>query len=118
MEASQLGHATSPKPPVSSLKPRVVWADDNADMRDYVQRLLSAHYDVEAVADGEAALAAVRRQPAALVLSDVMMPRLDGFGLLRELRSDERTRTMPIILLSARAGNEARIEGLEAEADD
>jgi PAS domain S-box-containing protein len=99
-------------------RPRIIWADDNADLRDYVGRLLAPLYDVEAVADGEAALAAVRRQPADLVLADAMMPRLDGFGLLRELRADPRTSSLPIILLSARAGEESRVEGLEAGADD
>ena len=97
---------------------RVLWADDNADMRDYVGRLLSARYDVEAVADGEAALRAARERPPDLVLADVMMPGLDGFGLLRELRADARTRELPIILLSARAGEESRVEGLAAGADD
>ncbi|HYV66443.1 MAG TPA: ATP-binding protein, partial [Myxococcales bacterium] len=99
-------------------RPRVLVADDNADMRQYIARLLAEHYRVEAVADGEAALAAAGREPADLVLSDVMMPRLDGFGLLRELRANPRTRGVPIILLSARAGEESRVEGLEAGADD
>lgn len=104
--------------PAIGSRPRIVWADDNADLRDYVQRLLGERYAVEAVADGEAALAAVRRSLPDLVLSDVMMPRLDGIGLLRALRADERTRTVPVILLSARAGEEARVEGLEMGADD
>lgn len=97
---------------------RLVVADDNADMRDYIHRLLAPHYDVEAVTDGEAALAVIARERPALVLSDVMMPRLDGFGLLKALRSDPDTRTIPIILLSARAGEEAKVEGFEAGADD
>jgi PAS domain S-box-containing protein len=99
-------------------RPRILWADDNADMRDYVRRLLGRQYDVEAVPDGEAALAAARARPPDLVLTDVMMPRLDGFGLLRALRADPRTRAIPVILLSARAGEESRVEGLEAGADD
>ena len=70
------------------LRPRILWADDNADMRNYVRRLLAQQYDVEAVPDGEAALAAARARPPDLVLSDVMMPRLDGFGLLAALRAD------------------------------
>jgi PAS domain S-box-containing protein len=97
---------------------RILLADDNADMRHYLQRLLSEHYDVEAVADGQAALEAVREQVPDLVLTDVMMPRLDGFGLLRELRADSQTRGIPILLLSARAGEEAAVEGLAAGADD
>ena len=99
-------------------RPRILWADDNADMRDYVRRLLEPRYDVEAVADGEAALAAARASPPDLVLSDLMLPRRDGFGLLGALRADPRTSTIPVILLSARAGEESRVEGLEAGADD
>ena len=99
-------------------RPRVLLADDNADMRDYVRRLLSERYAVEAVPDGEAALAAIRERMPDLVLTDVMMPGLDGFGLLRELRADPRTRSIPDIMLSARAGEESRVEGLEAGVVD
>ncbi|MBD2562920.1 response regulator [Nostoc linckia FACHB-391] len=97
---------------------RILLADDNADMRDYVKRLLSQHYEVESVSDGLAALNSARGRVPDLVLTDVMMPGLDGFGLLQELRADPQTRKIPIILLSARAGEEARVEGLEAGADD
>ncbi|MET0399039.1 MAG: ATP-binding protein [Longimicrobiaceae bacterium] len=97
---------------------RVLVADDNADMRDYLSRLLGRQWSVEVVADGAAALEAVRQRVPDLVLSDVMMPGLDGFELLRELRADPRTREIPVLLLSARAGEESRIEGMEAGADD
>jgi signal transduction histidine kinase/DNA-binding response OmpR family regulator len=96
----------------------VLVADDNADMRNYLSRLLSAHYEVETVADGAAALAAARARPPDLALADVMMPEMDGFGLLRELRADPHTRAIPVLLLSARAGQEATIEGLQTGADD
>jgi len=96
----------------------ILLADDNADMRDYVSRLLSDRYDVLAVADGQAALEAVKKRIPDLVLSDVMMPVLDGFELLRRIRANAQTREIPVVLLSARAGEEARIEGLEASADD
>ena len=96
---------------------RILLADDNADMREYVRRLLGKH-EVVAVDDGLEALRAAREQPFDLVLADVMMPQLDGFGLLAELRSDERTKTLPVILLSARAGEESRVEGMQAGADD
>ncbi len=99
-------------------RPRILIADDNADMRQYLVRLLSERYEVQAVPDGQAALAAVRELSPDLLLSDVMMPNLDGFGLLNELRSDPATRTIPIILLSARAGEESRVEGMEHGADD
>jgi PAS domain S-box-containing protein len=87
-------------------------------MRDYMRRLLNQQYEVEVVSDGVAALAAIRQQMPDLVLTDVMMPRLDGFGLLQALRANSDTQQIPIILLSARAGEEARIEGLAAGADD
>ncbi|HEY7061623.1 MAG TPA: ATP-binding protein [Chloroflexota bacterium] len=97
---------------------RILLADDNADLRDYVRRLLGQHCEVVAVPDGAAALHAARSAPFDLVLTDVMMPGLDGFELLAALRADERTRTLPILLLSARAGEESRVEGMEAGADD
>ncbi|MBW4616459.1 MAG: response regulator [Desmonostoc vinosum HA7617-LM4] len=97
---------------------KILLADDNADMRDYVKRLLSSRFQVETVANGAAALRAIQANPPDLVLSDVMMPEMDGFELLAVLRSHPTTALMPVILLSARAGEEARIEGLEAGADD
>ncbi|MGH9887748.1 MAG: ATP-binding response regulator, partial [bacterium] len=99
--------------PAAETTARVLFADDNADMRDYVTPLLRARgWHVDAVSDGEAALAAVRTSgPYDLVLSDVMMPRVDGFALLRAIRADAGTRATPVILLSARAGEEARVEG-------
>jgi signal transduction histidine kinase len=102
----------------SGQRARILWADDNADMRDYVSRLLSDRYEVSAFADGLAALEAAQANPPDLVLTDVMMPRLDGFGLLRELRAGASTRTIPVIMLSARAGEESAVEGLDAGADD
>ena len=96
----------------------VLLADDNADMRDYIRRLLGAHHDVEAVTDGEAALEAVRRRRPDLIITDVMMPKLDGLGLVRAIRGDAELSDLPIIMLSARAGEEASIEGLSAGADD
>lgn len=98
---------------------RVLVADDNADMRDYLTRLLrSDGYRVEAVGDGQQALDAVRAHAPDLVISDVMMPRIDGLALVAALRSDPRTAALPVLLLSARAGQEASISGLQAGADD
>jgi len=103
-------------PPLNS--PRILLVDDNADMRDYVQRLLSLQYEVAAVGDGVAALASIRQQMPDILLTDIMMPKLDGFGLVRELRADPQTKTLPIILLSARAEEESCVAGLAAGADD
>jgi PAS domain S-box-containing protein len=96
----------------------ILLADDNADMRDYVRRLLSPQHEVVAVTDGESAWAAALDHLPDLVLADIMMPRLDGYELLDRLRSDPRTSRLPIILLSASAGEEARVEGLDKGADD
>jgi signal transduction histidine kinase len=96
---------------------RVLVADDNADMRDYLQRLLARDYYVEVVADGDAAWRRICADRFDLLLTDVMMPRLDGFGLLAKIRADARTRSLPVVMLSARAGEEARIEGLAAGAN-
>ena len=97
---------------------RVLLADDNADMREYITRLLGERYRVVAVSNGEEALKSAVSEPPDLILSDVMMPGLDGFALLNELRSRPETRTIPVVLLSARAGEESRVEGLGAGADD
>lgn len=96
----------------------VLVVDDNADLRDYLRRLLAPHYRLEIVADGNAALAAVARRKPDLVLTDVMLPGLDGLQLLKMLRGDPDTSTIPVIMLSARAGEESRIEGLSTGADD
>lgn len=97
---------------------RILLADDNADMREYVTRLLRERYEVEAVADGRQALASAKQYKPDLVLTDVMMPNMDGFELLKALRDDPDTSTTPIIMLSARAGEESHIEGVQAGADD
>ncbi len=104
--------------PVPGRRLRVVWADDNSDMRQYVTRLLAARCEVEACADGQAALDCALRSPPDLVLSDVMMPRLDGFGLLGALRANPVTADCAVVLISARAGEESRIDGMHAGADD
>jgi PAS domain S-box-containing protein len=96
----------------------VLVADDNADMRDYLRRILNKHWSVQTVADGGQALEATKRRKPDLVLTDVMMPVLDGFRLIKALREDESTRDIPVVMLSARAGEEARVDGLRAGADD
>ena len=97
---------------------RVLIADDNADMRDYLRRLLADRYEVVAVSDGREALLAARESVPALILSDVMMPNLDGFGLLQAVRADASLAAVPVVLLSARAGEEAILEGIRAGADE
>lgn len=105
-------------PASPAVKAKILLADDNADMRDYVRSILTPHYEVITAADGEAALHLVLEQKPDLILSDVMMPKLDGLQLTRTLRQEPTAKWLPIILLSARAGEEARVEGLACGADD
>jgi len=121
---SQEGKATEETPRVAPVADvagaadRILVADDNADMREYLVRLLRGHWEIEVVEDGRAALASALASPPGLVLSDVMMPHMDGVALLLALRADERTRMVPVVLLSARVGEEAVLQGLETGADD
>ena len=117
--ASGAQDLAAPAPSTSGEGRRVLLADDNADMRHYVERLLThAGYRVDAVVNGRAALEAAQQQRPDMILSDVMMPELDGFALLAAVREDRTLRDTPVILLSARAGEEAKVEGLRAGADD
>jgi len=103
---------------IGGARPRILLADDNTDMREYIARILAPRYDVIKVSDGIEALAAAQNSAPDIVLTDIMMPRMDGLALLQALREAPKTQTLPVILLSARAGEEAQIEGLETGADD
>ncbi len=103
---------------VLTLGARVLVVDDNADMRDYLARLLRQRWHVGTAANGREALQAMGRELPDLVVSDVMMPELDGFGLIAAMRAEPALHDVPVLLLSARAGEEARIEGVNAGADD
>jgi PAS domain S-box-containing protein len=102
----------------TSSRPRVLLVDDNRDMREYVQRLLSSRFEVTTAENGRQALKKANEQLPALVLSDVMMPEMDGFQLLFALRENPATSSVPVVLLSARAGEESLIEGMMSGADD
>jgi PAS domain S-box-containing protein len=99
-------------------RPVVLLADDNADMREYVRGLLSGRFDVLVASNGKQALEIAERAHPDLVLTDVMMPEIDGFGLLNRIRQDQALHATPVVMLSARAGEESRVEGLGAGADD
>jgi PAS domain S-box-containing protein len=117
-EVAEGGHVGPDRRFERTFGSHILIADDNADMRSYLRELLSGSYVLEMVGDGESALEAARSRTPDLILTDVMMPRLGGLGLLRAVRSDEGLRRVPVVLLSARAGEEAHIEGLDAGADD
>ncbi len=110
--------STLSPPRTSETRERILFADDNADMRDYVTRLLRERWTVEAVNDGAAALERIKRDPPDLVLCDVMMPGLDGFALVQAIRADAALRGIPVIILSARAGQEEAAKGLSSGAND
>ena len=99
-------------------RPLVLIVDDNADMRRHLERICSARWDVALAGDGESALRAMRRRRPDVVVTDVMMPTLDGLGLVAAIRADPQLATLPVVMLSARAGVEAAGAGLAAGADD
>lgn len=99
-------------------RPAVVLADDNADMREYIKSVLNVYCDIYAVSNGKEAFHMAKKVKPDLVLSDIMMPEVGGFELLEMIRRDPLLRPTPVILLSARAGQKARVEGFEAGADD
>ncbi|MEY2937130.1 MAG: hypothetical protein RL033_7879 [Pseudomonadota bacterium] len=99
-------------------QPSVLLVEDNAEMRSYLRQLLAGRYRVIAVENGQAALEVARQEQPDVILSDVMMPGLDGLSLVEILKSDEALRHIPVILLTARAGKDAAVSALEAGADD
>jgi PAS domain S-box-containing protein len=109
-------HFIAPEP--VGKKPTVLVADDNADMREYIQRLLVNQFRVLTANDGEDAFSKMVRFKPDILVSDIMMPKLDGFGLVKKVQEHPETRNIPVIFLSARAGEESKLEGLEAGADD
>jgi signal transduction histidine kinase len=127
-EASRWIDAASPQPVAPEpggdetapprTRPRVLVADDNSDIRAYIKRILAAQCDVETLPDGKAALEAARARRPDLVITDVSMPRLDGFGLVKALRAEPALSRIPVIMISARASDEGREHGIEAGADD
>ncbi|MCK6542362.1 response regulator [bacterium] len=92
--------------------------EDNDEIRQYIRGIVSNDYRVIEAADGEDGMAEALRRTPDIIISDVMMPRKDGITLSRELKSDRRTSHIPLILLTAKADTEDKIEGLETGADD
>ncbi|AEV98011.1 multi-sensor signal transduction histidine kinase [Niastella koreensis GR20-10] len=98
--------------------PLVLVVDDNADMRDHLRSVLMPHFEIVTANNGQEALQKIQQQPPSLILSDIMMPVLDGIGLLQQVKANKATAHIPVILLTARAGEESKIVGWETGADD
>ena len=106
-------------PAISNMNaPLVLVVDDNADMRSYVERILRKEYRIVLAKDGAEAFEQAQRLRPELIVTDVMMPKMSGHDLLQAVRADKGLRSIPVIFLTARAGTEARIESLDAGADD
>jgi signal transduction histidine kinase len=105
-------------PTTTAARPRVLIIDDNADLREYIGSLLAPAYEISTANDGLQGLTMAKSELPDIIVSDVMMPALSGIDLVRELRADPRSASIPVILLSARAGQESAIEGLDAGSDD
>jgi signal transduction histidine kinase len=103
---------------VSGPRDRVLVVEDNADLRSYLRSLLEPRFAVELAVDGLDGLERARGAPPSLVLTDVMMPKLDGFALCERLKFDPLTAAVPVIMLTARAELGEKLRGLELGADD
>jgi len=120
----QITHVPAPKlaaaasEPQSGHKPAILLVEDNEDFRFYLKDNLQLHYRILEAADGQTAWEIALHEQPALIVSDVMMPGMDGIALAKKLKTDPRTAAIPLILLTARAGDEQQIEGLEAGAND
>ncbi len=120
LEQAVLERSETPPPQPFEIfgKPKILIVEDNAEVRAFQRKHLEAAYQILEAADGAAGLAAARETQPDLVLSDVMMPVMDGYALCRALKADERLRTIPVILLTAKAGEQETVHGLESGADD
>lgn len=117
-EDEQKKNASFISPALPMDAPLVLVVDDNPDMRSYVERMLHKQYRIVSAKDGAEALEQAQRMRPELILTDVMMPKMSGHDLLHAVRADKVLRSTPVIFLTARAGTEARVESLEAGADD
>ncbi len=97
---------------------KVLIVDDNSDMRTYIEHLLDNFFFTATASNGKEALEKVENFRPDIIITDIMMPVMDGIELLQHLKTNPKTAALPVIFLSARAGEEAKIEGLEVGADD
>jgi signal transduction histidine kinase/DNA-binding response OmpR family regulator len=118
-QASSIEHpATSIQKPATGTPEIVLLVEDNADIREYVREQLQSSYCVMMAADGEEGIAQAREAVPDLIITDVMMPNMDGYQMSRRLKQDEKTSHIPIIMLTAKAALDDKIAGLETGVDD
>jgi len=118
-EAERLIQKTTVNEQTSDTKKEVILVvEDNSDMQEYIANLLQTKYEVKWAGNGQEALDIVSKTPPNLIISDIMMPVMDGIEMLKNLKNNSLTKRIPVLMLSARAGEEARIEGYELGADD
>ena len=110
--------SSADRSPPQESAPTILIIDDNADVRAYLRSHLAPLYHVFEAADGVEGLARAREITPDLVISDVMMPKMDGVALCRALKQDEQLNHIPVILLTAKATDDSKIEGLTIGADD
>ena len=103
--------------PYQTDKPEVLIIDDNIDIRTYLRSVLSEKYNVSEAADGKVGLELARKIVPDIVLSDIMMPVMDGLAFCQQLKTDKAISHIPVILLTARSLDEQRAEGYEHGAD-
>ena len=99
-------------------KPLVLIVEDNSDLCAYIKDVLRNGFQVKEALDGQAGFDLAKKLVPELVISDVMMPKMDGYQLCEKLKTDQLTSHIPVILLTARASKESKLEGLETGADD
>lgn len=105
-----------PEAPVTEL-PQLLIVEDNPDVVAYLQSILKQHYQVQIARDGKQGIEVALEQVPDIIISDVMMPEKSGFELVEALKTDERTSHIPIVMLTAKASEEAKIQGLKTGAD-
>jgi len=118
VESVESAAAESPEEDANGKSPLVLLVEDNDDMRLYVGSILAEDYRLIEAQDGQEALARARETWPDLIVSDIMMPKIDGLELCRILKTDENTSHIPIVLLTAKGSEEAQVIGLETGADD
>lgn len=114
------GSAAKPllEPRIDDGRAKVLVVDDNADIREYVTSCLSPKYHVTQAVNGREGLALARAHSTDIIVSDIMMPEMDGYELCRQLKKDPGLAHIPLIFLTAKASDQMIVEGLEMGADD